>query len=105
MILAGPASTRGGAGVMTTIVTSALADRSLSVAVNRSTYVPAAEKLAVVLSALTLPNMTVPEPLNFDHVTVSVLPAGRPSSAAVPLRLAEAGSVTVWLEPALTVGA
>ena len=77
------------------IVTSALVDKMPSVAVNRSTYVPASEKLAVVLSALTLPKVTVPGPLNFDHVTVSVLPTGRPSSVAVPVRVAEAGSVMV----------
>ena len=76
-------------------MTSAELVSSLSVAVSRSTYIPAAEKLAVMLSALTLPKVTVPGPLNFDHVTVSVLPAGRPSSVAVPVRLAEAGSVMV----------
>ena len=80
---------------MTVIVTSAELESSLSLAVSRITYIPAAEKLAVVLNALTLPNVTVPGPLNFDHVTVSVLPTGRPSSVAVPLRLAEVGSVTV----------
>ena len=56
---------------------------------------PAAEKLAVVVSALTLPNVTVPGPLTFDQVVVSVLPAGKPSSLAVPFKLAEAGSVMV----------
>src|SRR5712664_195813 len=70
---------------------SAVLESALSVAVSRSTYVPAAEKLAVVLSALTLPNVTVPGPLNLDHVTVSVLPAGRPSSAADTFRCGEAG--------------
>src|SRR2546425_939366 len=98
MTFAGPASTTGGlpaATGLTTIVTSALADKTLSVAVNRSTYVPASEKRAVVLCALTLPKVTVPGPLTVDQVTASGLPAGRPSSIAVPVRLAEAGSVTV----------
>ena len=83
------------APALTKIVTSSLEDEAPSLPVNRSPYVPAAEKLAVVLGALTLPNVTVPGPLNFDHVTVSVLPAGRPSSVAVPVRLAAAGSVMV----------
>ena len=95
MTLGGPASTTGGAGVVTTIVTSLLANKRPSLAVSRSTYVPAAEKLAVVLSALTFPKITVPGPLNIDHITVSLLPAGRPPSVAVPVRLAEAGSVIV----------
>src|SRR3989442_6113150 len=105
MTFAGPASTIGGAGVTTTIVTSPLADKSLSVAVNRRTYVPTAEKLAVVLSALTLPNVTVPGPLNFDHVVMSVSPTGRLSSVDIPFRTAEAGRVVVRLRPALTTSA
>ena len=59
----------------------------------------------MVVRALTLPNVTVPGPLTFDHVVVSVLPAGKPSSLAVPFKLAAAGSVMVWLGPALTAGA
>ena len=47
------------------------------------------------MSALTLPNVTFPGPLTFDQVVVSVLPAGKPSSLAVPFKLAEAGSVMV----------
>ena len=54
---------------------------------------------------MTLANVTVPGPLTFDHVVVTVLPAGKPSSFAVPFKLAEAGSVMVWSGPALTVGA
>jgi len=43
--------------VLTKIVTSLLEDDAPSLPVKRSTYVPAAEKLAVVLGALTLPNL------------------------------------------------
>src|SRR6266850_590970 len=108
MILFGPASTEGGVpppDELTVTATSSLEDAAPSVAVNRSTYDPAAEKLAVVVCALTLPNVTVPGPLTLDQVVVSVLPAGKPSSFAVPFKLAEAGSVIVWSGPALTAGA
>src|SRR6267142_519747 len=99
MTFAGPASTTGGfppvSAGLTTIVTSLLEDKAPSLAVNRSTYVPAADKLAVVLCAFALPNVTVPGPLTLDQVVVSMLPAGRPSSVAVPFNLAEAGRVMV----------
>src|SRR5574339_317088 len=55
----------------TVLVTSSLFDSALSFAVSRSTYVPAALKLAVVSTALALPNVTVPGPLTFDQVVVS----------------------------------
>jgi hypothetical protein len=90
---------------LTVIVTVALLVSAESDAVNCSTYDPETEKLAVVLSKFGFPNVTVPGPLNFDHVFVNVLPVGNPSSVAVPLRVAVAGSVIVWLDPALTVGA
>src|SRR5437867_2844912 len=99
MTFAGPASTTGGFALppaeLTVIVTSSREDKAPSLAVKRSTLVPAAEKLAVIVSALTLPNVTFPGPLTFDQVVVSVLPAGKPSSLAVPFKLAEAGSVMV----------
>ena len=57
-----------------------------------------------MLNALALPKVTVPGPLDIDHVVDSV-PDGRPSSVAVPLKFAEDGNVIVWLEPALTTGA
>src|SRR2546426_11205974 len=74
-----------------------------SVAVSRRTYVPPAENDAVVFVTLALPNVTVPGPLNFDHVVVSV-PLGNPSSLAAPCNIAMAGSVMVWSVPALAVG-
>ncbi len=77
------------------MVTSSVLDKALSDAVSRSAYVPDVEKLAVVLRAPTLPKVTVPGPLTLDQVVVSVLPVGKPSSEAVPLKLAEAGSVMV----------
>src|SRR5438132_1370758 len=81
-----------GAGVptgLTTIVTSAVEDSAVSLAVRRKTYVPAVENVAVVLSALAFANVTVPGPLNLDQV-VRRMPFGKPSSVAVPERLASA---------------
>ena len=48
-----------------------------------------------MLWALTLPKVTVPGPLTLDHVRANVLPAGNPSSVAVPFSVADAGSVMV----------
>jgi hypothetical protein len=65
-------------------------------AISRSTYVPAAAKLAVVFAALALPNVTAAGPLNADQDNVSVLGGfGSPSSLAVPASVATAGSVMV----------
>ena len=72
-----------GAG-LTVIVTSMLLETALSDAVSRKTYEPNVEKLAVVLKAFALANVTVPGPLTFVHVVVNTLPAGKPSSVAVP---------------------
>ena len=72
--------------LLTVIVTSELEDSTVSVAVNRNTYVPAVESAAVVLNALVFPKVTVPGPLNFDQV-VWRIPLGNPSSVAVPERL------------------
>ena len=80
---------------MTVICTSSIELSAPSPAVNRSTNTPATLKLAVVLNALTLPKVVVPGPLNCVHVVVKVGGTGRPSSLAVPLRLAVAGSVIV----------
>src|SRR5262245_50616456 len=88
-------SAPGDGGAAAVIVTSADAERDPSDAVSRSTYDPEVEKLAVVLRAPTLPKLTVPGPLTFDHVVVNVLPEGRPSSEAVPFNVAELGSVIV----------
>lgn len=64
---------------------------------------PTAEKLAVVSTALMLPNVTVPGPLTLFQVVVMTL-VGRPSSVTVPSRLTGAEVVTVRLAPALTTG-
>ena len=49
---------------------------------------PATEKVAVVVFAVGLAKVTVPGPLSFDHVTVTVAGGlGKPSSVTVPLRL------------------
>src|SRR5438132_4480738 len=77
---------------LTVIVTSALVDSAVSLAVSRKTYVPEVENVAKVLGALAFANVTVPGPLNLDQVVMRV-PFGKPSSVAVPERLASA----VWV--------
>ena len=79
---------------MTTIVTSEVEDSAVSLAVSRNTYVPDVENVADVFSAFAFANVTVPGPLNLDQVVMRV-PFGKPSSVAVPERLALAGSVIV----------
>ena len=60
----------------------------------------------MVTLALALPKVTVPGPLTFDHVVVTVAGGfGSPSSVTVPDRLAVAGRVMVWSAPAFTTGA
>ena len=85
-------------------VTSSLAVSSPSLAVKRSTYVPATLNWAVVAADCASANVTVPGPLTWLHVTVSVPGGGRPSSVTVPPSVAALGSVMVWSGPALTVG-
>src|SRR5206468_12804284 len=94
-------------GIAFTItVTSVVAASARSVAVKRSTWIPAVENIAVVVSALGFPNVTGPDPLTWLQVTVSVLPSGRPSSVAVPERFAAAGRVIIMrFALALTTGA
>jgi len=70
-------------------------DRAESEAVKRNKYTPDVEKAAVVLSALTLSNVTEAGPITIDHAVMSILPVGRPSSVAVPFRLADASKVIV----------
>ncbi len=90
----------------TVTVTSSNALSALSFAVNRSTYVPAAEKLAVVSTNAALPKVTVPGPPIWVHVVVTVAGGlGKPSSVTVPSSTAFAGSAIVWSTPALTTGA
>src|SRR5207253_4041704 len=89
---------------LTVIGTSEVDDSAVSLAVSRNTYVPEAEKVAVVLSRLAFPNVTVPAPLNFDHVVCSVL-VGNPSSLAVPERFALAGRVRAEERRVGTAGA
>ena len=102
-----PALTVGGRFAwMTFTETSALALSSESVAVRRRTYSPAVSKVAVVVVAWGLPNVTAPGPLTFVQVAVSPPPAGRPSSVAVPMRVPVfVGRVTVRSGPASTKGA
>ena len=69
---------------------------------------PSAPNVAVVTGAFGLPNVTVPpaessRPLILLHVVVRLGP-GRPSSRAMPVSDAAAGSVIVRSAPASTVG-
>jgi hypothetical protein len=78
------------------IVTSLVVESSLSLAVNRRTYVPETLKPAVELSEFAFPNVTVPGPLTFDQVVVRLAGgAGSPSSLAEPARFAWAGNAMV----------
>src|SRR5688572_22715723 len=92
-------------GDATMTVTVSLAESAESLAVRRRRYVPAAENVAVDVTAFVGAKVTVPGPLSFDHATVSVLPVGRPSSVAVPASDAVAGNVMAWSAPASTTGA
>ena len=71
--------------------TSSLLLNSPSPAVKRSTYVPATANLASVAGALVLSNVTKSGPLRKLHETLSVLPAGHPSSATAPSNCAARG--------------
>ena len=66
------------------MVTSELTVNTESVAVSRKIYTPVALKVAVVPDRDALPNVTVPGPVTTDQSVLNVLPAGRPSSVAVP---------------------
>ena len=79
---------------VTVIVISSLAWRSLSSAVSLNTYVPASEKEALVSTAFSSVNDTVPGPLCFVHVVVTAAGGfGKPSSDTVPSNIASAGKV------------
>ncbi len=59
-----------------------------------------------VESALLGLQLTAPGPPIIDHAMVSAPGGlGRPSSVAVPTRLAAAGRAMVWSAPAFTTGA
>jgi hypothetical protein len=90
---------------LTVTVTLSLALNTLSDAVSRRTYVPAALKLALVTAAAGAEKVTVPGPLTRAQLKV-MAPGGDgfPSSDAEPWRLTIDGSVMVRSGPALTVG-
>src|SRR3989442_939322 len=84
MVFGGHASAVGALPLeaeFTVAVISLVLDTAPSVAVRRKTYVPAAEKLAVVVREAGLPKLTVPGPLILLHETARVLPL---DEAAVP---------------------
>ena len=109
MTRSGPAFTVGApfvAAALTVTVTLSLLLNTLSDAVNWSTYVPAALKLALVTATAGAEKVTVPGPLTRAQAKV-MAPGGDgfPSSDAEPWRVAVAGSVMTRSGPALTVGA
>ena len=60
----------------------------------------------MVLRREEFPKVTVPGPVTFDQVVVTVSGgSGSPSSLTVPDRFTRSGSVIVWSPPAETVGA
>src|SRR2546425_469505 len=85
---------------VTVIVVVSLMLNWPSLATSVSTYVPAAENVAVVAAELGLANVTVPGPLDLLQVIVRALS----TSTAVPASVAAAGSVTFRSGPALTTG-
>jgi hypothetical protein len=69
-------------------------------------YTPALEKVAVVLAAVAVPNVTVPGPATLLQLYVTAPGGfGCPSSVADPLSVTPFGRTTVWSGPALTTGA
>jgi hypothetical protein len=70
----------------TIIWTSSLALSAESLAVKRNIG-SAPLNAAVVAALFALPNVTVPGPLTRLQVLVNTLPAGRPSSVAVPFKV------------------
>src|SRR5215213_5701120 len=79
--------------------------RCVSLAESRNTYVPGVEKIARVTGLLISFSVTRPGPLTWLQNVDTVAPAGKPSSATVPFKLAVFGNVIVWFGPALTIGA
>src|SRR5438552_14316431 len=73
-------------GAFAVMVTSELEDSSPSLTVSRKTYVPDAEKVALVLNAFGGENVAMPllGPLTCVQLGVNV-PFGKPSSVAVPV--------------------
>ena len=76
------------------IVTSSLVVNCESLAVSRSTYVPGAVNVAVVIGRFAFANVTAAGPLTKLQVVVTTL-VGKPSSVTVPLRDAGLGNVIV----------
>src|SRR5438046_217381 len=85
------------------MTTSSLLVSRPSSPVSVRTYVPAADRLAVVLSAVASPNVTFPGPPFFVQTVVTGTPEA-PSSVTVPASDTPAGSVTAVSGPALTMG-
>src|SRR5512134_838408 len=77
----------------TVTTTSSLASSSVSVAVRRKVYEPAAVNETVVDGESGSANVARPGPDTRLHVDVTFAPAGSPSSVTVPERAAELGNV------------
>ena len=90
----------------TIIVTVELDVKALSVAESLRTYVPFKENVAVVEAKAELVKVTVPGPEILLQEINRELPAGKPSSEAVPDKYAVViGYSKVLSEPAETTGA
>ena len=88
----------------TTTVRSAVEESVPSLAVMRSTYVPAMLKRTMVVADAAFPKVTGAGPLIMSHDTVSI-PLGSPSSfTAAASATSFIGSVIVRPGPATTVG-
>jgi hypothetical protein len=85
----------------TVTTTSAVEESCPSLTVTLSVYVPAAENEACVLEEFGLTKET---PVPLSTLQVYVNGEGNPSSVAVAVSVAVAGSVIVWFAPALTTG-
>ncbi len=107
MSWSGPALTNGAwLNWLKLMVTSSLVENSESAAVNRRTYVPGAPKVTEVAGECESANVTLPGAVTMDHVAVSVLPFGKPSSVAVPCKSTPPpGQAEVRSMPAFTTGA
>src|SRR6185503_20696207 len=106
IVWSGPALTTGGSLKGRTITRiCALAVNWESETERRRRYVPLSLNVAVVFGEAALAKVTVPGPAILFHVNANTLPAGSPSSVALPVReTVFTGKVIVWSGPTLTTG-
>src|SRR6185436_3217205 len=78
-----------------TTVTSSCVESCESLPVNRSTYVPGSENVAVVTGEVASPKATVPGPLSLVHCDVRLGGVGLPSSVTEPFSDTASGNCTL----------